>query len=256
MKYALVNGEKTEAIKGSKGICPCCGSALIAKCGEQRINHWAHKGKRDCDVWWESETAWHRSWKNNFRPEWQEFILTDEQTNEKHIADVHTSYGLTIEFQHSHIHSQERISRENFYPNMVWVVDGTRLKRDYPRFVKARKYLRRAGSPHIFIGLDINDSFPSAWVSSTVPVIFDFQSVGSIDNEISRKKYLYCLFPNYIGAERVFAEISRQAFILNVKNGQWTQRARNLMDKIDQFNHELEKPGAPILEIRKNISFN
>jgi competence CoiA-like predicted nuclease len=61
MKYAIVNNAKTEAIKGVKGFCPNCGSELIAKCGERKINHWADKGNRTCDPWWEPETEWHRS---------------------------------------------------------------------------------------------------------------------------------------------------------------------------------------------------
>ena len=60
MKFAIVNGTKCEAIKRVKGFCLRCGSELIAKCGEVRINHWAHKGTRNCDPWWENETNWHR----------------------------------------------------------------------------------------------------------------------------------------------------------------------------------------------------
>jgi predicted RNA-binding Zn-ribbon protein involved in translation (DUF1610 family) len=36
-KFTLVNGIKTEATKGAKGICPICGSEVIAKCGEFRL---------------------------------------------------------------------------------------------------------------------------------------------------------------------------------------------------------------------------
>ena len=43
MKFALINNCRAEAAKGAKGICPSCGSELIAKCGEVKINHWAHK---------------------------------------------------------------------------------------------------------------------------------------------------------------------------------------------------------------------
>ena len=45
MKFALFNGERIEAKKGAKGEYPCCGSELIAKCGEVYIHHWAHKKK-------------------------------------------------------------------------------------------------------------------------------------------------------------------------------------------------------------------
>ena len=139
MRFALVCGIKTEASKGARGICPSCGLELIAKCGTVKVNHWAHKGTRNCDPWWENETEWHRLWKNNFPAEWQEIPLPDARTGEKHIADVRTSHGLIIEFQYSHLDPQERTSRELFYKTMVWIVDGTRCKRDYPRFLKKGK---------------------------------------------------------------------------------------------------------------------
>src|SRR5690606_11582036 len=111
--YAIVDENKTEAFKGGKGNCPCCGSELIAKCGELKINHWAHKGARNCDTWWENETEWHRKWKNNFPKEWQEIIHFDEK-GEKHIADVKTEKGWVLEFQHSYIKPEERNSRNLF----------------------------------------------------------------------------------------------------------------------------------------------
>lgn len=103
MKFALINGNKVEATKGSKGTCSNCRVELVAKCGELKIHHWAHKGIRTCDPWWENETEWHRLWKGNFSTDWQEIILTDDVTSEKHIADIRTPQGLVIEFQHSHI---------------------------------------------------------------------------------------------------------------------------------------------------------
>ena len=74
MRYALSNEGRIEATPKANGICQCCGSDLIAKCGTQKIWHWAHKGKRNCDHWWENETQWHRDWKDNFPKEWQEVI--------------------------------------------------------------------------------------------------------------------------------------------------------------------------------------
>ncbi len=65
---------------------------------------------RSCDPWWENETEWHRKWKGNFAEEWQEVILTDGITDEKHIADIRTPYGLVVEFQHSHI---DRLNARN-----------------------------------------------------------------------------------------------------------------------------------------------
>ena len=99
---------------------------MIAKCGRVKVWHWAHKGRPPCDPWWESETQWHRDWKNQFPVEWQEVSHIDPQTGETHIADVKNPFGLVVEFQHSLIKPEERQSREEFYGEMVWVVDGLR----------------------------------------------------------------------------------------------------------------------------------
>jgi competence CoiA-like predicted nuclease len=66
MQFALVNEKKTEPMPGGKGICSCCGSETIAKCGKYKLWHWSHKSKKNCDSWWENETKWHRQWKSYF----------------------------------------------------------------------------------------------------------------------------------------------------------------------------------------------
>lgn len=126
MRFALVNGERTQAKPKLNGICPSCGSDMVAKCGRVRVWHWAHKGMPPCDPWWESETEWHRRWKDCFPTEWQEVVHEDRHTGERHIADVRNPLGLVIEFQHSPIKPEERLARESFYGELVWVVDGLR----------------------------------------------------------------------------------------------------------------------------------
>src|ERR1700730_4720287 len=143
MKFALVNGQKVESSKGAKGNCIFCSSTVIAKCGEIKLHHWAHIDIRQCDSWHESETEWHRLWKNKFSIEWQEQIFYDDLTKEKHIADICTNKRLVVEFQHSHMNPIERRKREEFYKNMIWVVDGTRLKKDHPRFQGSIQYFKR-----------------------------------------------------------------------------------------------------------------
>jgi competence protein CoiA len=134
MKLALVNGVKVEANPQLKGVCICCASEVVAKCGKINIWHWAHKSKIHCDSWWERETAWHRQWKNQFPVDWQEIVHTEKKTGEKHIADVKNPFGLVLEFQHSIINDDERVSRENFYKPMIWVVDGCRGNLDKSNF--------------------------------------------------------------------------------------------------------------------------
>lgn len=139
MKFSLVNGELKEPFKGGKGICPCCNGETIAKCGKVQIHHWAHRDLSECDKWWDSETDWHRKWKNIFPKEWQEVIHFDKVTNEKHIADIKTNKGLVIELQNSPISLDELKSRELFYNKMIWIVNAKEFKKNIKPLVELPK---------------------------------------------------------------------------------------------------------------------
>ena len=69
-----------------------------------------------------------------FPEDWHEVVHTDEQTGERHVADVKTPSGLVIEFQHSPLDYEELMSREAFYQDMIWVVDGDRGTHDPATF--------------------------------------------------------------------------------------------------------------------------
>jgi competence protein CoiA len=174
MKFALINGQRQEAQPNLSGQCLACNQAMIAKCGEVKIWHWAHKGRRTCDPWWENETEWHRAWKGQFPESWQE-VVHKADNGEKHIADVKTDQGWVIEFQHSYIKPEERRSRDTFYQKLVWVVDGTRRKRDGEQFLNAlnegvptvsRSPVRRIYSDQCVLLRE--------WAGSSAPVFFDF----------------------------------------------------------------------------------
>ncbi|EKS35375.1 competence protein CoiA [Afipia clevelandensis] len=173
MKFADIQGKRSEAQPGLSGECPSCGAAVIAKCGDLRVWHWAHRGVRVCDPWWESETEWHRAWKNEFPPDWQEFIQFAPD-GEKHVADIRTPGGMVIEFQHSFLKPEERASREAFYGKMVWVVDGRRRKRDVAQLLKTIGPCVFARPPYI---LHVTNHEECAllrdWNASPVPVYFD-----------------------------------------------------------------------------------
>lgn len=174
MRFSINCGQRIKAQPGLSGECPVCEAPTIAKCGEKNIWHWAHKGKRNCDHWWENETIWHRNWKNQFPVEWQEIVGWAEN-GEKHIADVKTGHGWVIEFQHSHIKPEERYLRENFYGKIVWVVDGLRRKNDLKQFIEVVK-----NGHQVFKELAIISIPPSGcrlvkeWTSSRAPIFFDF----------------------------------------------------------------------------------
>jgi competence protein CoiA len=131
VKFSLVKGLRVEAFPNGVGTCKLCSGQTIAKCGNQIIHHWAHKTLKHCDNWWENETDWHRSWKSNFPKDWQEVIHFDDVTGEKHIADIRTPKGIVIEFQNSPMSAVEMQSREKFYKNLVWVVNGQFFKESF-----------------------------------------------------------------------------------------------------------------------------
>jgi competence CoiA-like predicted nuclease len=48
-----------------------------------------------------------------------------------HRADVHTDRGVTIEFQNSFLSIEELESREKFYAQLKWVVNGLKFKKRF-----------------------------------------------------------------------------------------------------------------------------
>ena len=241
MKYALINNQRVEAQKDMKGICPVCKQPVIAKCGQFRVNHWAHSKFASCDKWWESETEWHREWKNQFPEEWQEIIAYDDNTREKHVADIKTDQGFVIEFQHSHIKLEERISRELFYKNMVWVVDGTRLKLTFPRFYKSfhNGNIRFIPKTKIFILYHADESIPKEWLNSNVPVIMDFKNSTHQehlkllkDGEV--KSFLWCILPIKSDRLTILYQLGREKFIELIKSGSLVFHYENIIDKVNE----------------------
>ena len=174
MKFSLVNGQHQEAQPNLSGMCPACGHPMVAKCGEVKIWHWAHKRRRPCDPWWENETEWHRAWKEQFPVHWQE-VVHEAKNGEKHIADVKTDHGWVIEFQHSYIKPEERRSRDTFYPKLVWVVDGARRKRDRTQFLNAWKEGMQVGGNSL-VRRAFSDKcvLLREWAGSHAPIFFDF----------------------------------------------------------------------------------
>ena len=123
MQYALVNDMKVIAEPDERGICPLCEEIVIARCGEVNVWHWAHKAASDCDSFSEGETPWHLAWKDAVSPECCEVII--EREGKKHRADILTKEGAVLEIQHSSISSKNINLREDFYGNMMWLLDYT-----------------------------------------------------------------------------------------------------------------------------------
>ena len=198
-----------------------CGGELVAKKGELRNDHWAHINGRKCDDWYEPKGEWHRSWQGLFPKECQEVAVIDEQSGQRHIADIRTSDGLVIECQYSHLSRQEIEERERFYGEMVWLVSGTRLVYDRSRFqpLMDREYIEKSemsglypyivipehGYPH-----SIEDYVNRFWAHCKKPVFFDFE--GKF-NEPCQENDLYCLLPDVYNGCRIVAKIPHWDFV-------------------------------------------
>lgn len=182
MKYAILDGVQEEAQPGLSASCRACGRPVIAKCGEVRVWHWAHRQSRACDRWWESETEWHRNWKNHFPSTWQEFIQ-NSQTGERHIADVKTANDWVLEFQHSYLNPEERRSREAFYgPKLIWVVNGLRRKTDVIQFAHAWRHGVPAGPGNSSIRMVSADGcrLLQEWAGRAAQAFIDFGPVQGL----------------------------------------------------------------------------
>lgn len=198
---------------------------LVAKCGSKRVWHWAHKGRVSCDPWWENETEWHRAWKSQFPAEWQE-VVHQASDGERHIADVTTWDGWTLEFQHSAISAEERQSRESYYEALIWVVDGLRRKRDAHQFLAAWSSGQRERDPS---SMKRRVSAPGSsllrdWAGSSAHVFFD----------LGESARLWWLFPRSDEARAYVQDISREAFV-RIHRERTTHGPTNFDKRVDNF---------------------
>lgn len=245
MKYAVVNEQRQEAKPSLAGTCPSCGQAMVAKCGMINIWHWAHSGRRMCDQWWENETEWHRQWKGQFPHDWQERIHL-ANGGEKHIADVKTIKDWVIEFQHSHLHPEERKARNNFYEKLVWVVDGTRRKKDKQKFFDSLSEVTQVNNSQspvrrIFKFLTDECALYRDWSDCPGPVFFDF---GKDD------QMLWCLLPRMTDGKTYVLEFWRNGFIVFHRNevkevDYFADLLKNFTNTILEFNAILKIQSQP-----------
>lgn len=257
MRFALSNNERIEPTKGAKGVCPSCGSELVAKCGEIKVHHWSHKKKCD-DHWWENETEWHRNWKNKFPKEWQEIIQRDE-SGEKHIADVITGSGWTIEFQHSPISKEERDSRDYFYNKLIWIVDGTRRKTDIEQFdnliyhasnISNEPFILRVFDEETLDRFRLNQE----WGSSKSLVLFDFgKSEVRYRDEYKSNEDLWLIHPS---RDRTYiTSISKHSFIEMVTSSRLDEVYKKLLNPIQtKLTEEAKQEQERLQSLSKNIN--
>jgi len=235
MLTADINGNRSRPLPGAVGACPFCHSEMIPRCGEVRVHHWAHKSKADCDPWWEPETDWHRNWKNEFPLRWQERIFEDDATGERHIADVHTLAGLTVEVQHSHLDPAERRAREAFYKNMLWIVDGSRLEGNRKKISEWQNSLveiiQGQTKTNLFLTDKADELFPKDWLESPAPVCFDY--MGPKADLSSTPQPLFLLYPGNVHSRRLVEPLARDGLLRSILSERLdTNSIRNIIQNV------------------------
>lgn len=221
----MVNGERKEPAPGLLGSCTGCGSPTIAKCGKVNVHHWSHKSKVECDPWWENETEWHRSLKKHFPEPWQE-VVHKADNGDIHRADVKTDKGWVLEIQYSAITSDERASRNAFYPKLAWIVYGLRRKKDPVQFfhsLKLVKTLEDSVFKKIYDVCPDSGALLRDWSNDRSPVFFDF----------NHPELFWCLLPRSAEGKAVVVEITRQQFIdLHLSN---SDSSRDIFGELIHF---------------------
>lgn len=104
--------------------CKCCDAEVVAKKGQVKVHHYAHKKGAACDDWRKgyAMTEWHKRWQSLCVPE---SLETRIQRGDKwHIADIVNLDGTVLEVQHSNIAGEAVAEREKFYGDMIWILDG------------------------------------------------------------------------------------------------------------------------------------
>lgn len=142
-------------------------------------------------------------------------MFEDQSTGERHIADVHTLAGLSIEIQHSHLDPNERRAGETFYQNMLWVVDGSRLKGNREKILgwqEALVEISQGGQrTNLFLTGQANDLFPSDWLDSSAPICFDYR--GPNAETSSAPTMLFLLYPGKVQGGRLVESLTRDGLL-------------------------------------------
>jgi len=240
VKFAIVSGTRAEAQPDLSGQCPCCNAPTVARCGEVRAWHWAHRGRRSCDPWWEGETEWHRNWKNEFPLTWQE-VVHHASDGERHIADVKTPDGWVFEFQHSYLKPEERRSREAFYQSIIWVVDGLRRDRDASQLLRSVA----RGKSHLPYGTARRIADPAG------ALLRDWgKAAGHVFFDLGRQQPIIWRFPAVASGAAFVRPFERDYLLRLVRESGWREFEREISIFAGFVSHyepvpELHSPARP-----------
>lgn len=235
MHIAIVNNERATPSPRATGSCPACGRPVIAKCGDVKVHHWAHRGKTSCEHGREQKTPWHNAWQSQFSTDWLE-RRDYAESGEVRIADVRTERGVTIEVQHSPLCAQEIAARERFYRNLVWVVNGARVKADLLRFLRWSRSAPTAWRRGVYLTSGPEQILPSAWVNCDAPVVFDFKGKWNL-MEVTKPlvEPLWCLLPRGARKMAVIVCLPRASFVRRARERSRVLQAAAMIRRVEKL---------------------
>lgn len=129
-------------------VCPACRKPVIQKAleGDYRRPHFAHKKKEatcpyEYNADYKNMSEWHIRMQEYFPKEEREYIFTNKETGEKHIADVFIKEANTVlEFQYSPLKKKEFFDRTMFHLNegrrIAWLFDESWKDADEDSYYK------------------------------------------------------------------------------------------------------------------------
>lgn len=212
------DGKAIFATKDERGnypeaFCPCCRKRMRARVGDVRRPHWAHESGERCDEWWEEESEWRNVWMATLAGSDKvdiENVLEKDGT--RHFYDARFGGKQIAILRRSRLAPEHIAARERFFGDMFWLVEG-----------KASEYARL--EEQLVVGMKTAENAPRCyecersifspffrrWEDCSAPVVFDFASASS-----SEEEPLWCVLPKGAGP-RIVLEFPKADFISRLK---------------------------------------
>lgn len=128
----LVRPEET----GQRASCPTCENEVIAKCGDVRIDHWAHANTvSKCNL--RDETVWHRMHKKRLLDAGHDIDQPKSMDGEARVIDGRVDDVLGVEFVRTPPQPEEIRLMEDMHGPMVWVLQR---EHSYDKFQFGRSW--------------------------------------------------------------------------------------------------------------------
>ena len=251
MKFALVDNKRRKATKNAhmehECLCPVCDHLVYARHDWTLGYQWRHTVKGGCDERRETETGWHRDWKECFPGYSQEIECGKDSTGKRRMFDIRTRKGVALKLLHTPIDPDDMTKRTAYYQQSAarlhptgkfrWIVDCEGERREaFTRMLN--NHCSSTGLRDIDGRRRIQIIPSSAFCDAMsavppldVPVVFDLHErgvwivLGHVDKFPGRGD----------GGHALVIFTSRDALVADIKAGGELQNVDDLVDLADSY---------------------